>query len=100
MDSVIGLDADRRCVALESGTQINYDFLSLSTGGETDLSCLDTAGDRVLAVRPLDLFVRRWPHILSAVKQKPDYRLIVVGGGAAGIELAFAARHAFDRLGG
>lgn len=92
---VVGIDARRRRVSLSDGMHLDYDGLSLDVGSETDLSLLEAAGERLLPIKPLGNFVQRWPTILNAASQQDHYRLMVVGGGAAGVELAFAAQHAF-----
>jgi len=56
---------------------------------------LEAAGGRLLPVKPLAVFVQRWPEIVEAATKQKGYRLLVVGGGAAGVELAFAAQYAF-----
>ncbi len=92
---VTGIDAECRTVTLSDGTRLGYDVLSLDPGSETDTSMLQAANERLLPVKPLGDFVQRWPDILKAASQHAGYRLVVVGGGAAGVELAFAARYAF-----
>ena len=92
---VVGIDAKRRRVLLSDGMHLDYDGLSLDVGSEADLSLLEAAGERLLPIKPLGDFVQRWPTILTAALQQNYYRLVVVGGGAAGVELAFAAQHAF-----
>ncbi len=99
VDRVVAMDADRRCVGLADGRQIEYDVLSLDVGSEIDSSWLEMAGDRHLPVKPLDGFYDAWPQVLATAQDKPGYRLVVVGGGAAGVELALAARHAFAHAG-
>ncbi|OGB41871.1 MAG: pyridine nucleotide-disulfide oxidoreductase [Burkholderiales bacterium RIFOXYC2_FULL_59_8] len=95
LDQIVGLDTTRRCVSLTHGQPVAYDVLSLDVGSETDTSWLESLGDKLLPVKPLDNFFSRWPHILMAAKAKQNYRLVVVGGGAAGVELALAAQQAF-----
>ena len=91
----IGINTDQQCVELSDGSRLAYDALSINVGSETDASWLETAGERLLPVKPLDEFVQRWPKILAAALQQDNYQLVVVGGGAAGVELAFAAQYAF-----
>ncbi|MEO6959925.1 MAG: FAD-dependent oxidoreductase [Burkholderiaceae bacterium] len=91
---IVGMNADQRCVRLPDGQHIDYDVLSMDIGSEIDASWLEMAGERLLPVRPLDEFFEAWPRVLSAAQNKSDYRLAVVGGGAAGIELALAAQYA------
>lgn len=98
-DHIIGMDADRNCVCLSDGRHIEYDFLSLDVGSEIDVSWLEAASERLLPVKPLDDFFEAWPRILLDSQAKPDYRLVVVGGGAAGVEVTLAAKYAFARAG-
>lgn len=99
VNRIVGMDADRHCVGLPDGRYIEYDILSLDVGSEIDLSWLEMTGDKLLPVRPLDGFFEAWPRILIAARQNPDYRLVVVGGGAAGVEVAMAAQYVFARTG-
>lgn len=99
LDEIVGMDAARRCVGLTNGQHVDYDLLSLDIGSETDSSWLETLGDKLLPVKPLDNFFASWSQILKAAKAKKDYRLVVVGGGAAGVEMALAAQHAFTSAG-
>ncbi|GAA3528842.1 FAD-dependent oxidoreductase [Zobellella aerophila] len=92
---VIGLDADNRMVTLADGRTLDYTLLSLDTGSEVDLSWLQAAGDKLLPAKPLTRFFDQWPTRLAQARRTPGYRLLVVGGGAAGVELALAAQHAF-----
>ncbi|GCB05247.1 FAD-dependent oxidoreductase [Ralstonia sp. SET104] len=94
---VAGLDAERRCIALPDGTHIEYDLLSLDVGGEADLSWLHAAHQRLLPVRPIGAFVLSWQKLIEYSVAGADLRLAVVGGGAAGVELAFAASQAFKQ---
>ena len=99
LDHIVGIDAARRSVRLAQGQWIEYDVLSLDIGSETDTSWLQSLGDKLLPVKPLDDFFASWPRILAAAKAKKNYKLVVVGGGAAGIELALAAQQAFKQTG-
>jgi pyridine nucleotide-disulfide oxidoreductase family protein len=90
------VDARRRRVALGDGTLLEYDLLSLNVGGESNLSFVESISSLVLPVRPLTEFVRRWPAVIEAAATQGKFRLIVIGGGAGGVELAFAAAHALS----
>jgi len=97
-DMVCGLDADRQKLLLRSGRTVAYDLLSLGTGGEIDTSHLAALGDRLLPARPMDGFMARWPGITADAARLSSYRLVIVGGGAAGVELALGAQYALQRL--
>ncbi|MDZ4729522.1 MAG: FAD-dependent oxidoreductase [Xanthomonadales bacterium] len=96
---IADMNADQRCVRLADGQRIEYDLLSLDTGSEIDTSLLELTGDKLLPAKPLAEFFSAWPRILSQATDQPSYRLVIVGGGAAGVELALAARHAFKLAG-
>jgi pyridine nucleotide-disulfide oxidoreductase family protein len=97
IDQVVGMDANRRCVALSDGSILDYDLLSIDVGGETNLSWLEAVGDQLLSIKPIGVFVQRWTKALAEVEIDNDFRLVVVGGGAAGVEIAFAAKYVFDQ---
>lgn len=92
------LDANHRWIELSGGRVMEYDFLSIDTGSETDVSRLQALGGKLLPIKPLDMFIQAWPLVVSAVQKDPEHRLVIVGGGAAAVELALAARHAFAQV--
>lgn len=98
-EQIVGLDTTRRCILLSNGSHIDYDLLSLDVGSETDTSWLGILGNKLLPVKPLDKFFTRWPQILASAKEKRNYKLLVVGAGAAGVEIALATQLAFTRAG-
>jgi pyridine nucleotide-disulfide oxidoreductase family protein len=91
LDDVVGLDPDGKRLQLASGTEIAFDRLSLATGGEDDLARLSDLGSRLIAVRPVSLFMQRWTAFIEATAPATSLALAVVGGGAAGVELALGA---------
>lgn len=98
IDTVEGLDANRGELTLASGGLVSFDLLSLAVGGEVDISPLAGLGERLLPVRPMNGFVARWPVVLEDAAQRQGFSLVIVGGGAAGIELALAAEFALRRI--
>ncbi|MEO8838152.1 MAG: FAD-dependent oxidoreductase [Herbaspirillum sp.] len=99
LERMTGIDADQRRIYLSDGRIMAYDVLSIDIGGEMEVSGLEAAGEKLLRVKPLDTFFQVWPQILAEAQQVPAYRLVIVGGGAAAVELALAASHAFARTG-
>jgi NADH dehydrogenase FAD-containing subunit len=94
LGSIVDVDAGKQFVVLQDGRVIAYDFLSLDIGCEINTSWLEMAGEKLLPVKPLDRFSVMWLRVISDAGDQPGYRLVIVGGGAAGVELALAARHA------
>ena len=100
IDPVAELDADCRTITLASGARLEFDLLSLATGGAADLSALAALGDRVLPAKPIERFMPRWAALLAQAQSGAAIRLAVVGGGAGGVELALAAQAALRAHGG
>lgn len=94
---MVALDADHKCVRLSDGQQLRYDLLSLDIGSETKRDWLEDCGRRLVTVKPIDEFARQWETIICEAAARDRYDLAVVGGGAAGVELAFAAWKSLSR---
>ena len=74
------IDAQNRQLHLKDGSSIPYDILSITVGAETVPS-----GPGV-SVKPLDRFIVQWDKLLASKS------LTIVGGGAAGVEIALSVR--------
>lgn len=96
--SLAGIDAERREVCLADGERISYDLLSLDIGAETDTSWLESLGPKLLPIKPLGDFARHWQALLS-IEAGTNLELAIVGGGAAGLELALAAQQGLKQRG-
>ena len=96
---VTGLDVGARRLEVEGLPPIVYNTVSFDVG--STVSGLDRPGVRehALRTRPIGDFVRSVDTLIERAKSAPRFRLIVVGGGAAGVELAFAFRARFALLG-
>lgn len=108
LGTVCALDADQRRLRIASdgdhdgsdirSATLDYDLLSLDIGSETDTAELDALGaQRLLPVKPLPVFFAAWPRVLKSARATDGFRLCIVGGGAAGVELALAAAQALRR---
>jgi NADH dehydrogenase FAD-containing subunit len=96
-----GLDAATRQVQITptGGAQgvpatLGYDLLSIDVGTQPDRPWLDAtmpgATHHALHLHPVEAFIALWPQVM-ALAQKQAVSLAVVGAGADGIELVFAA---------
>lgn len=88
-----GIDPDARWIKTGGGQVLEYDVASLDTGGVGRARAMLDRGrgepkdTRLIDVRPIDRFVDR----IAALE---DVRtVVVIGGGAAGVEIAFALRN-------
>lgn len=76
---------------------LSYDTLSLDIGSETNCRDLHRLGERLLPIRSPQ-FHDRWYRILDQARSTPGYQVAIVGGGAAGVEVALAAASALSKL--
>lgn len=90
--AAVALDATKREVVLAGGQTLDYDLLSLDTGAVMDRDRIPGAREHGLFVRPIEHFVRLLDPLL-ALAQQQVLDVVVVGGGAAGVELAMALQH-------
>jgi pyridine nucleotide-disulfide oxidoreductase family protein len=90
--AAVGIDAAKRRVLLTDGRHAEYDILSIDTGAAMDRSRLPGAREHALFVRPIEHFVSLLPGLLSLAETRV-LDVVVIGGGAAGVELALALQH-------
>lgn len=86
-EAVTRIDADAQLLHLENRPPLPFDVLSLNIGGEPDLTAIDGAADHCIPVKPIGRFRNRLDALTAT--GHPG-RLAVIGGGAAGCELALA----------
>jgi NADH dehydrogenase FAD-containing subunit len=86
-DEVVRIDADRRVVILASGAALAYDVLSCNVGSRVPAEKVAAAGPGIVPVKPIDHLAQARQAILEALKTR-SLKLLVVGGGPAGAELA------------
>lgn len=99
LQRAVGMDAAQQCVTLTDGLRVHYDWLSIDVGSETASAGLEALGHKLLPVKPLDGFFARWPAVLAKAQAQDSFHLVVVGAGAAGVEITLAAHHALVRAG-
>ena len=91
------VDVDARLIGVAGGQtgDLGYDILSVNTGPVMDRERIEQsipgARANALFLRPIEAFFPLWER-LEKVATRQNLRVAVVGGGAAGLELAFALR--------
>ncbi|MCP8937569.1 selenide, water dikinase SelD [Alsobacter sp. SYSU M60028] len=89
----VGLDRASREVLFADRPPLRYDTLSLDVGITPDLSGIAGAREFGIAVKPISAFLGKLDKLLvSASRPDGPRRIVVVGGGAAGVEIACALR--------
>jgi len=86
---VHGIDPDARRIHIEGRPPVAYDVASLDVG--STVSGIEVAGVReyAIATRPIGRFVQQIVALVARSIGADTARVLVAGGGAAGVELAF-----------
>jgi len=87
------VDTVRREVACANGAVVPYDVLSLDVGSAAPLERARGAREHAVPMRPLDRLVRRFVSTLDGARAGRVRAVTLVGGGAAGVELALGMAH-------
>jgi selenide, water dikinase len=89
--SAEAIDPVRRQVHLKGRPPIAYDLLSINVGITPDMQQIRGAIEHAVPVKPIADFLNRLAKAQDSIRHlNRPARLTVVGGGAAGIELALA----------
>lgn len=89
-----GLDRDNRRVLLKDRPPVSYDLLSIDVGSAPNLDTIPGAAQWATPVKPIAELGRRWLAFLERMKSwLGPLRIVVIGGGAGGVELALAIDH-------
>ena len=92
--SVNGLDLAAGRVLCADGSALPFDQLSIDTGPMPALAGLPGSAEFGLSVRPIEAFIAAWPAVVQRiVAASGRFELLLLGAGAAGVELAFAIQH-------
>lgn len=98
--SVERIDLQRN-VAIAQGREWRFDLVSLDIGSTPPLALVPGAAEHALGIKPIDAFLQQWQALeqSSDALQRPIH-MVVVGGGAGGVEIALAMAHRLrDRRG-
>jgi selenide,water dikinase len=89
-----GIDPGERLVHVPGRPPVHYDLLSINTGSRPRTIDVPGALEHALPVKPIDQWLRDWDALRArVVNSQGDFRILVVGGGAGGVELALSTQH-------
>lgn len=92
--TVDGINRVEKRISITGRPSLRYDIASIDVGITPDLSALRGAETHGIAVKPISSFWPKWQALEQHVKTETGPRRItLIGGGAAGCELALAADH-------
>lgn len=85
-----GLDPEIHVVECADGTHVEYDLLSIDVGSTTAVAAIPGAPEYAIPVRPIEAFAVAVGELLRVAGEGGAGDAAVIGGGAAGVEIAFA----------
>jgi selenide, water dikinase len=92
--SAVGIDRALRRVLVAGRPPLAYDLLSIDVGATPALDAIPGAAEHALPVKPIGRFLGRFEALRARCLADPDVRrILVIGGGAGGVELLLAVRH-------
>lgn len=103
-EEVTRLDLEGKRVILDRRPPIRFDLISLNIGSRPDAVRIPGSVQHAIGVKPIDKFLVQWERVrqqaLGELQQSRPYRLAIVGGGPASVELVFAAQQALHKAAG
>ncbi|OMH38197.1 selenide, water dikinase SelD [Motiliproteus sp. MSK22-1] len=96
---VQGLDTANNQVFAKGRPSIGYDLLSINTGSRPNSIDIPGVDEFALAAKPIDQFLNKWEALVERVRaSEGEFRIVVVGGGAGGVELALSTQHRLQQV--
>jgi selenide,water dikinase len=98
--AAVALDLEHNAVVCADGALRRFDLLSIDTGAEPALDELPGAAEHALPVRPIERFIAGMTMLGQRWRAAGDaFELVIIGSGAAAVELAFAIQFQAARAG-
>ncbi|MDB9776906.1 selenide, water dikinase SelD [Alphaproteobacteria bacterium] len=95
-DEIIKLDEKKNYIYLKNHPPIKYNVLSLNVGSKSKINKLKISKKaKIIKVKPIINLHNRITLIEDLIKKKEFVSCSIIGGGVAGIEIAFALKSRF-----
>jgi pyridine nucleotide-disulfide oxidoreductase family protein len=99
LDRIVGIDAAERRAVTAQGAALPYDLISIATGSEIASQAIEGASSWALPLRPIDEFVAKWSMYAPRLAEADRPKIIVIGAGAGGVEVALSIAYALRAAG-
>ena len=97
LDRATGIDREARLIHLAGRAPLPYDLAAIDVGITSDLPALPGAVEHAVAAKPLGRYAEAWEAFVAAPPVHP--RVVILGAGLGGVELALASAHRLRGLG-
>ena len=91
LDRAVGIDPAARLIHLQDRPPLRYDVASIDIGIGSGLPEVPGYAEHGVAAKPLGDYARRWEAFVALSLPAP--RVVIVGAGLGGVELALASAH-------
>jgi selenide,water dikinase len=95
--AIFRVDAANHRVHCADGDAIDYDLLSLDVGARVAVGATAGVDEHATLVRPMETLMKGWADVLTRAGEGKLKAVTMVGGGAAGVELALAMQYRLRR---
>ena len=98
-DTVVGLDLAKKKIHCKNHPPVGFDYVSIDTGSTPKLDDVPGAKTHAIPVKPVDRFLQRWTEVEERLMEgnQPPSRIMIVGGGAGGVELILSLQHRLQK---
>lgn len=91
------IDPAAKTVTMPGRPPLTYDILSINIGSATDLGAIRGGAAHGIPIKPISTLLNRLEPVLQA---GAGQRLMIIGGGAAGVETALSLHHRLNVVDG
>jgi len=96
------IDFEQKIIHCKGRPTIEFDLISLNIGSKPNAIKIPGAAQFATGIKPIDQFLVNWQKIYTDMldvigSKKKSYRFLIVGGGPASVELAFAVQQRIHR---
>ncbi len=96
---VAAIDPDQQSIAIQGRPELTYDLCSINIGSTPSVTHVKGAQQHALIAKPIDQFIDKWHGVIETIQQHEGvFKLVIVGAGAGGIELALSTQHRIKQL--
>jgi len=97
LGAIFRIDSANRRVHCADGESVDYDILSLDVGSRIAIGGATGVDEHATPARPMETLMKGWADVIVRTRSRKIGSITVVGGGAAGVELALAMEYRLRR---